>query len=350
MLLILTLALIVQSSDMKPVLSLASGKANTEVSIFDSREYGDMSWGPQQYEVDNNECVYVHDVNREDPDNPINRILKFDSTGHFLFVITPMSVPTLDKAWYGPFAIDPTTNDLVILGSHWQDEPNYAIPQQKAWFFRFSESGEFREAKEIGVITRASDLLYDYEGRFYSKYVDGGTEFDQNFMVEREIPKWMVAEQGYSQWSDWIGVATAHEFTPSDAAEGKFLTGLQNINTGKQLRFVFYNPPYYLAGAGIEGIDRNHNVILRGIKGNFLRINPVTKKVAFVNIYSLGVPRGVGDVRHGTMISPDGYLYQARLVRNDMEMLEYHIYRISPDMFTEVECDSIVEKDTEGEK
>lgn len=345
MLVILTLVLIMQSGDMKPVLSLTNGKSNMEVSIFDSKEYGDISWGPQQYEVDNNECIYVHDVNIEDADNAVNRILKFDSTGKFLFIITPKSVPMFNRVWYGPIAIDPKTNDLVILGSDWEDETNDVIPQQKTYAFRFSESGKFIETREIGVIKPANHLLYDYNGRFYSKYVDGGTEFDQNFLVKKEIPKRLTKQQGYSQWSDWIGVGTAHEFTPSDAVAGKFLTGLRNINTGKQLRFVFYNPPYYLASAKIEGCDRHHNIILKGIKGNFLRINPVTKKVAFVNLFSLGVPRGMGDVRHGTMISPNGYLYQARLIRNDKETLEYRIYRISSEMFTEVECDSIIEED-----
>lgn len=344
MFLVLTLVITMQGTNIEPVLALFNGKGNSQVSIFDSKEYGDISWGPQEYEIDNHECIYIHDVNMETLDDYINRIVKFDSMGNFLYVITPRSVPIFDRVWYGPMAIDPKTNDLLVLGSKWDAKTGNANQVPKTYAFRFSESSKFIEAIEIETTSPADFLLYDYEGKFYSKYIDGGTEFDRNITLVREIPKQLKDQQGYSQWSEWITVSTAGEYTPNDASAGKFLAAIKNVKTDKKIRFVFYNQPYYSASSRIEGCDCNGNLFLAGIRGNFLRINPTTKKVAFVNIYSLGVPKSVGDVRHATMISPNGCLYKSLLLRNEKKELEYQIYRISSEMFAEIECDSIIEE------
>jgi hypothetical protein len=154
-----------QDAHIEPTLSVGNGREYYQVSILDSREHGYMSIGPQQYEVDKNECIYVHDVNRENSDNAENRILKFNSEGSFLYAITSLDVPIFSKVWYGPMAIDPITNDLIILGSKWQVEAKYST-EPTAYAFRFNEKGKFIEAKEIGNVT-ATDLLYDYDGNFY---------------------------------------------------------------------------------------------------------------------------------------------------------------------------------------
>lgn len=340
---ILVLAITLQGNNVTPVLLLSNGTENTQVSIFDSRQYGDISHGPQEYVVDFDECIYVHDINTLDT-NRVNRILKFDSTGRFLFVINKQSVSSFDDAWFGPMTIDPNTNDLLILGSaankHNEKIDSAQIP---CLVFRFSPTGHFLGASEIKC-SRASFFLYDYSGHFYAKNVDGASEFDNHLKYIRDIPKLQSKGHGYSQWAYWSMERSLNEYSSDDSKAGKFLINLRNNKTNTRLECVFYHPPHYCRNAYVEGLDRYGNLFLNAFKKTFVRLHPKSHKVALVNLLDIGIPKGCGDVRHAYMISPNGYLYQAMLFRNDEEELEYHVYRILPDMFTEIKCASIVEE------
>jgi len=342
---VITLFIVLAGNNFQPLIDVANGKARNEVFIHEAIQdphYDDMSWGPQEYAVDFNECIYVHDINTKDT-IPNNRILKFDSTGKFLFVIETQSVTSLDRVWFGAITIDPNTNDFIIAGSGipkgTYEDPS-AVPTSKipCYMFRFSESGQLLKAQPIKCV-HASYLFYNYGGRFYTKYVDGAAEFDQNLQFIRELPKSLSRGRGYSQWTDWMGVGSSKEYTSKDTREGKFLIKLKHLKSDTVLVFTFYDLPYYSFGGSIEGEDRYGNLYLNARGKNYVRINPQTKKVAIVHFGDLGIPSGVGDVRHSLVVSPNGNLYWAALIWGVDNHLRYHIYRITSDMFNEKECE-----------
>jgi len=329
-------------NNIQPVIDLAGGDDPDEVYIHEARYHphsDDMSIGPQEYVVDFDECLYVHDIKGPD----INRILKFDSTGKFLFVIDSLSVPSLDRLWFGPMTIDPKTNDLIIAGSGipkgtYEDPLNVPYNKIPCYMFRFSESGQLLKMIPVERIP-IGFLMYDYDGKFYGKYVDGGAVFDQNLQLVSKIPKMKSRGHGHSQWSHWVGMGSASQYTPDDSGTGKFLIEYKNEETKKRLILIFYDSPPRSFGGSIEGEDRYGNIYLRGSSYKISRINPEAKKVAVVCLLTIGIPGGVGDVGYDTYISPNGNLYKAALVRGVDGRLRYHIYRITPDMFQEIECE-----------
>lgn len=345
MLNIIVLLVLLAGSDIKPIIDLPGGAGLDEVFIHEAKHHphsDDMSYGPQEYCVDCNEFIYVRDVNTKDT-IPTNRILKFDSTGKFLLVIETQSVPSLDRVWFGPITIDPNTNDLIIAGSGipkgvYEDPSAVPTSEIPCYMFRFSESGQLLKAQPVRCV-HASFLLYNQEGRFYTKYVDGAAEFDQNLQFVKELPKSLSKGRGYSQWTNWIGAGSSEEYTSSNTRAGKFLIKLKHLKSDTSLVFTFYNPPHYSFGGFIEGEDRYGNIYLNARRKNYVRINPQTKKVAIVNFGDLGIPSGIGDVRHASAVSPNGNLYWAALLRGTDNHLRYHIYRITSDMFNDKECE-----------
>jgi hypothetical protein len=294
-----------------------------------------MPYGPQEYIIDCNECIYVHDIN----ESKDNKIIKFDSTGRYLYNINIKSITQLNNVWFGPITINPQNNNLIIFGS---GTPKGTIigslSEIPCYFFIFSESGILLKTIKTNPWP-ANFLLYNYESEFFAKNVDGAIQLNSDFMVLKEIPKSLSKDRGYSQWTNWIAESPKEQYLPDDMRNGKFIFQLRNITNSKKIKIIFYNSPYYSMGGYVEGQDKNGNLLINAYKSNYVKINPETNKISFINLEALKLPKGCGDVRHAVVFSPNGNLYKACLVHCDNNQLHYQIYRISSDMFIEKESD-----------
>jgi hypothetical protein len=332
----ITLLIILTGTKPIPVDDVGAGYARDEVFIHEAKQaegFDDMSYGPQEFVVDMKECIYVHDICRQETVTT-NRILKFDSSGNFLYAIDRHSIASMKGIWYGPMTIDPRINDLLILASV---SPG-GVEERRGYVVRFSESGNFLSATE-GRFQDASFFNYDYQGNYYARNVDGATKLDSDFRVVHEVQKQMSKGRGYSQWTTWVVSNAVRDYHPEDSFAGKFLIYLRNANTGESIKCSFYHPPHHSFVGFIEGQDRYGNLILNLFRDNFVRINPITKEVAYLNLADLGIPRSYGDVRHDIAISPNGFIYKAALIPDSEKHLRFHVYRLSPETFMEEECE-----------
>jgi len=332
---LLNFTIIFLISDMKPVVSLSS----PDVFIQGDGYKEPMPYGPMEIRIDMGENIYIRESGDEH-----ERIIKFDSTGIFAYTIDSLSIPSLDRISFGSMTIDPLSNDLIISGKGIPKDTNIdprTVPSIKIkWYiFIFSSKGELLRTIASSFLT--GRFVHDYEGSFYMDFEPDYVQFDNDFNYVKKINRSDVNMWGYSQWSNWIvaGVNVGIEYTVSDSRAGKFLIKLKNIKTKKLLSFSFFDPPQHSFGGYVEGQDRDGNIYLNIYHG-YIRINPVTKKLAIVYPVALKIPSGGGDVGHGNAISPNGCIYIARLVRDELSNnLKYNIYRITPNLFQEKECE-----------
>jgi len=335
------LSLFTAGINLNPIVVLKAGRDTDAVFIHEAIQHqnvDDISYGPQEYIIDLNECTYIHDINTLDT-NMVNRILKFDSTGRFLYDIDKQSVPSYDDVWFGPITIDPTTNDLLILGSATsKQKENIPTDQNHCLVFRFSPKGYFQGTTEIEC-SRANFFLYNYNGHFFTRHVDGAAEFDNSLRYIGDIPKIKSKGHGYSQWTDWMMENSSSEYTVDDKNAGKFIIKLRNCENNDLLHCVFFFSPHYCFNGFVEGLDRHGNLFLNTFKNTYVRIHPTSFRAALVNISDLGIPRGQGDVRHAISISPNGNLYKAVLVMGNDNHLQYYIYRVDANMFNKVDAE-----------
>jgi len=344
------ICLIINTSGSKPIISLTNGDSNNGVYIHEAVLKDDMSFGPQEYIVDMEENIYVHDINTSNDSHIINRIIKFDSTGKQQFILDKKSVPSINDIWFGPITVDPLTNDLIIsssgtIGSTPKNGKIINKSDINLFFLRFKSNGKLAEIidiKDKGI--QGGFLMYDYEGNYYCKNVDGVFKINKDFKTITYIPKREAGIQGYSQWSGWVSIGSANEYTLTNKEEGKYILKIENKKTKEMITFVFYDPPHYGWGGFIEGKDKLGNIYLNTLSLSFIRVHPMNKEISTVYLSELGIPCGEGDTRHSIMISPNGYVYISLLVRNSLNKLLYNIYRITPQNF------NVKEKVNWGEK
>ena len=303
---LLSILILFSVKESKIAVSCALGNGPGEVGIITE----DITYGPQDFEVDWEENIYVLDSYNG------GRIMKFDANGVLLFTITPK------EFFPSGLAVD-SKNNLIITAS-----------SLKGFFLvRYTPDGKL---SKISSVPRALSIpvIPDLKGKIYFDQVDSVIVFDEEFNYletfkgsefNRTMPR------GYSQWSDWV------EFKmDKDTATGKYNIGLRNAKSKQEIALKI--PPGRISYGFIEGMDKNGNVYTTGLdcatrQRFFFRINPTLQTIDTLRTEQ----KPIGDLAHAHFISPNGEIYRACLVREARKIKWYRIFRYSKNLFARME-------------
>jgi hypothetical protein len=301
---LLSILILFSVKESRIAVSCPFGKEPGEVGIL--RE--DMIYGPQDFEVDWEENIYVLD-NFND-----RRIMKFDSTGKLLFIITePESIVPIS------LAVDTKNNLIVSANTH-----------KKNVIAQYSPNGKLLKissARWLGVFSMMSDL----KGRIHARHMDSTVVFDEEFNYIGTLRDKAIQQQGYAQWTHWIKYKMK-----KDTATGKYNIGLRNSETKQEIALKL--PPGRITYGYIEGIDKDGNLYTAGhdnatIQRIFFRINPIMQTIDTLRVeHNTG-----GDLAHAGFVSPNGEIYKASIVYEANKPKWYRIYRYSKNLFARME-------------
>lgn len=303
---LLSLLILFSVKESKMAVSCALGNGPGEVGVVQE----DIAYGPQDFEVDWEENIYVLDSYNH------GRIMKFDANGVLLFTITPKE--------FSPsgLAVD-SKNNLIIPAS-----------SPKGFFLvRYTPDGKL---SKISSVPRALSIpvIPDLRGKIYFDQVDSVIVFDEEFNYletfkgsefNRTMPR------GYAQWSDWVKFKM-----DKDTVTGKYNLGLRNSKSKQEI--AIKHPPGRISYGFIEGMDKNGNVYFAGFdeaarQGIFFRINPTLQTIDTLRVEQ----KAIGDLGHALFISPNGDIYMACLVKEAKKLKWYRIYRYSKNLFARME-------------
>jgi hypothetical protein len=301
---LLSLLILFSVKESKIAVSCPFGKEPGEVGIM--HEY--MQYGPSDFEVDWEENIYVLDTYNN------KRIMKFDSTGKFLFTITV------------PESIEPnnlladTKNNLFVFG----------VSHNKFVVAKYSSEGKLLKV----FPAPPASLMSDLKGKIYAEGEHFVFVYDEelNYLGALNESQFKNSRHRcYAQWTDWI----TYKLT-KDEETGKYNMGLKNLTTKQEI--VLKLPPGRITYGYVEGIDKDGNVYSAGhdpaaLGRVFFRISPIMHTIDTLRVeHKCG-----GDLAHAIFISPNGEIYQASIVYEANKPKWYRIYRYSKNLFARME-------------